>query len=172
MSWCWDGFVKEGEILFEYMQYHFTYMIDGEKIKHFDIQYTTWSTIDYYIHVREKYRNIIQSDLISWIVEEFKSKRLINNTNWKPFRDSYTVTDMYLGYNKLFLYNGYYFQLTITSDIWEDIEDCFYCSNNENLIHFELALYGWIEDSDVVQPNRPSSVLLDCMIPLSDWNRK
>ena len=21
MSWCWDGFVKEGEILFEYMQY-------------------------------------------------------------------------------------------------------------------------------------------------------
>jgi len=173
MSWCWEGFVKEGDVLFEYMQHHFTELIDDNVIKHFTIQYSTWSTIDYYIPIKEKYSSIIQKDLIRWIVVEFNAGRLIESTNWKPFRDSYTITDMYLGYNKLFMYKEYYFQLAITADVWDDDENCIYCINN-NSIHFELKLYGWIENTNgnIVEPDRDKSILFDSMMPLSDWNRK
>jgi hypothetical protein len=127
--------------------------------------------IPYINGVKDKYLDIIQPELIYWIQNEFNENRLFDNNNWKPFRDRYEIDLMYLGYNKLFQYEQYYFQLAIESDIWDDIVDCKYCKNGDSLIHFELALYGWKDEKfDKIQPYNEFIINLDCMMPEKEWN--
>jgi hypothetical protein len=78
---------------------------------------------------------------------------------------------MYLGYRTLFQYRHYYFQLVISADRDGDIDDCIYCKNNESLIHFDLALYGWKENGkEKIQPDN----VMNCeiMINNTQWNKK
>jgi hypothetical protein len=171
MKFCWDRFLKEGEELFNYMIHNFDDMFDGNKIKHFDIRYE-------YIYdegtqeIKERYGEDIQKELIPWIKKEFESNELINSTSWKPFRDQYTLSDMYFGYRKLFQFKHYYFQLAMESEC--DLDDCKYCINDTNKIifspHFCLALYGWKdESSDILQPYNKVKIPLDNIMPESDW---
>lgn len=51
---------------------------------------------------------------------------------------------MYLGYNKLFQYKQYYFQLALESGCVCD--DCIPINKCGHPPCFELALYGWKED--------------------------
>jgi hypothetical protein len=167
----WNEHVQEGEQSYEYLITNFHKMFDGDTIKHFNIRYVTPQTIIYIDDIKEKYINELQKELIPWINIEFECGRLTNKNNWKPFRDRYSIELMYLGYNKLFQYKQYYFQLVIESDIWDCVENCPYCIENESLTHFELALYGWKdEEFEKIQPDNNYIVSSDNMMPEKDWN--
>ncbi len=176
MSWCWERFLKEGDILFNYMINNFEDMFDGDTIKHFDIRYGVYEVIDFIKEMAQidkiKWCNEIQNELIKWIRNEYNNNRLLNKNNWKPCRDVYHIVNMYLGYNKLFQYKQYYFQLAVDSDLLDCMEDCKYCNNNESTIHFELALYGWKDyNSSILQPDN-IIILSDNMMPYEYWKQK
>jgi hypothetical protein len=164
MPYNWNECVIEGNKSFDYMIHNFDKMFDGTTIKHFDIRYATSDCMIYYDDIKVKYLDEIQSDLIQWIKEEHGTRRLQDLSNWKPFRDTFDFLDIYLGYNKLFLYKGYYFQLALE----HRCEECKYCVES-NLIHFELALYGW--GNEMIEPDKRYTVE-NGMVCKSFWDRK
>lgn len=195
----WNIFLERGEQLFNYMRMHVDDMLDEDNVKHFDTCYATHTM--YYYHdylINKTYKKEVQPSLAQWIREEYYSGRLTESSNWKPFRDGYVLSTMYLGYNKLFLHESqqgfficskpqqdgafrdsfrdsksHYFQLAVDFGC----VGCVYCDNendakNKSRIHFELALYGWLEDGkNMVQPDN-DIVLPNHMMPEVDWNRK
>ncbi len=151
MKYHWDDFLKEGNILYNYMIQRFDDMIYMELIKHFDIIDEHFGNINYGERVYNEYNIDIQKELIPWIRKEHQKGRLFDNTLWKPFRD-YNLVDMYYGYRKLFQYKNYYFQLSMES--YCELDDCIYCEDKDNIQpHFCLAIYGWKEDNyDKLKP--------------------
>ena len=148
---CWDRFLVEGEVLFKYMKSNFDDMLDGDaKIKHFDIRDEV--CYDYGSQeLKQVFGTEIQKELVPWIKKEFEENRLFDNTLWRPYRDVYTLHDMYLGYRKLFSFRPnydnypdllesnilppeinikgtYYFQFSIDAEC--DEETCNDCINN------------------------------------------
>lgn len=165
----WDQCIIEGKKSFDYMISHFYEMFDETTINDFYIRYATNTMMSYYEDVNEKYNSDIQHTLIPWIKNEFEEKRLVNDINWKPFRDSDDYNDMYLGYNKLFQYKQYYFQLALESGCVCD--DCIPINKCRHPPCFELALYGWKEDgSENVQPYDID--MIDSMMPEKYWKLK
>ena len=162
----WEECIKEGESLYQYMMEHFEEMFDANEIKHFSIWYATWWMQSYYHYVQEKYRKEIQDELILWIRKEKEIGHLEESLFWKPFYDTSEFRFIYQGYKKLFLYQNYYFQLIIQSECGE----CVSCEKGENQIHFELALYGWKDDSERLQPYNDVIVGPDQMVPNTFWN--
>lgn len=161
-----DQFVKEGEILFQYMLHHYNEMFDGDSIKHFNIWYATYWMQSDYEAVKEKYGKEIQHELVPWIRNEFESKRLFEPSLWKPFRDGESPNYIYPGYKKLFFYKNYYFQLQIEATC----SDCIHCERKDNPIHFDLGLFGWKDEhSDRVLPYDNVRVLSDHMMPERYW---
>ena len=158
----WDQCIIEGKKSFDYMINHFYEMFNDTAIKHFYIRYATNNMMSYYEDVNEKHNYDIQIALIPWIKNEFEEKRLVNDINWKPFRDSDDYNDMYLGYNTLFQYKQYYFQLALESGCVCD--DCIPINKCGHPPCFELALFGWKEDGpEKVKPY--DIVMIDSMIP-------
>ena len=153
---------------------------DGERIKHFNIQQTTWELNHTLLHDLPS----IQPMLISWIQEEQLSGRFDDRTYWKEFPGNkmYGSGIMVVGYRKLFMHQQYYFQLVL--DPWcvdyycccnMDRRHCMDCDTDDEdedeIIHFELALYGWkTARIDTLQPDN-EFVLEDNMIPDLEWNR-
>jgi hypothetical protein len=168
----WENFSIKSKLLYDYMCNNLDNMFNEDNtIKYFEIYYYRlyWyqSEID---EIEEKYGLDIQKELTQWIKKEFKDGLLIEYKNWKAFRDHEMPTFLYLGYNKLFQYKNYYFQLVLQSGT---LCDSLYYINNEPIINFELALYGWIDDKfDKLQPYNNVIVTSDSMMPDSDWNVK
>jgi hypothetical protein len=111
---------------------------DGS-IKHFDMRYMSYGMVGYYEEVFKEHGQEIHDAILPCIHEEYRSGRLLNKEDWKPFRDQLNLTHMYYGYRKLFMYDKYYLQLTMD-------EGCFTMPDNQSLIccpYFEVALYGW-----------------------------
>jgi len=129
MASQWEEFLKEGEELFQYMLHHYDDMFDGDCVKHFDIWYATWWMQTHYRDVKKLCGNDIQAELVRWIHLEAESNRLFDPNYWKPFRDGDTLIYMSLGYKKLFVYKGYYFQLQIEATH----SYCIHCDRNDNL---------------------------------------
>jgi len=170
MPFDWDKCILEGEKSFDYMITNFYDMFNETLIKDFYIRYTTNKTSKYYEEVNEKYNSDIQYKLIPWIQKEFEENRLTNHTNWKPFRDSKDYTDMYLGYNKVFQYKNYIFQLALDSGcVCEECIPINKCGYNPC---FELALFGWKDDYyEKIQPDN-KFILRDNILPGSFWDLK
>ena len=168
MPYDWDQCIIEGRKSFNYMISHFYEMFD-ETIHDFYIRYATNTMMSYYEEVNEKYNSDIQVALIPWIKNEFEEKRLVKDTNWKPFRDSHDYNDMYLGYSKLFQYKQYYFQLALESGCVCD--DCIPINKCGHPPCFELALYGWKEDG--YEKVKPYDIdMIDRMMPEKYWKLK
>ena len=107
-SWnSWEEIEKEGDSLFNYMIHKFESMFDAESIKEFNIRdegvYDICSE-----ELMKKYGSAMEKELILWIREQYASGRLFNKENWKPFRDVYTFSTIYIGYNLMFNFNDYY----------------------------------------------------------------
>jgi hypothetical protein len=196
----WKAFEDEGDKLFNDMINNFENMLDGEdKVKHLNIIYGYYGTIDIDAEeVMKKYGNDIQKYLVPWIKTEFQDGRLFNKTLWKPFRDMDTYSSMFYAYKKIFKYENYYFQLSINLECYTD--ECKYCNryinykckycndidecddedecicNNDdiynNIIHFELALYGWKDDITNKSFCKMKTLSSDFMMLKEQWNRK
>jgi hypothetical protein len=188
---CWDRFINEGDILFNYMIHNFDKMFDGKLIiKHFDIESGFFGLFDYIDDIKEQYNDNIQQELIHWIQKEFNNKELFQETNWRPFRDQDILTCMFLGYRRMFQYKHYIFQLILNSSC-ENCDVCNYCKNNEDCTlsepsserempsgersspegtHFGLSFYGW-KDKDYMklQPYNNMSLSDDNVIPEQFW---
>jgi hypothetical protein len=170
MESFWKPCIKESKKSFDYMINNFNSMFDKDTIKHFYIKYVSNDTMYYADDISEQYGVDIHRELIPWIKNEFEKITLIQINNWKPFRDSYLYTNVYLGYKKLFQYKQYYFQLTIDNSIRDDTNDCKYCKNGDSLIHFELALYGWKDINNKLQPSN-DIIPLDNLFSEKVWNK-
>ena len=165
----WDKFLKEGDGLFVWMTQNYETMIDGDKIKHFDIRYGTYLVMDEEEEIKVKllYGDEIQKEIIPWIKNEYESGRLFEKTNWKPFRDQYLLTHMYFGYKYTFKFKNYYLQIALDSACGI----CEYCKKSMSRIHFELALYGWKEDNkEKIQPDNEVILPTDNIMPEWYWN--
>lgn len=168
----WNEFIKEGELLFDYMVHNFESFFDRESIiKHFNIR----DALYYYTDSEELlaiHGNDIQKELIPWIRKELENKELFKKENWKPFRDQGILTDRYLGYKKMFQYKEYYLQLSI-DDYCDLSNNCIYCKHEKKSIHFELALWGWKdEEHEKLQPDNDVIILSDNIMPNYYWDRK
>lgn len=184
-----DGPIPQREESYQYMIHNFEKMIDGDKIPHFDIRYVSYAVFGYIDEICEKYGTDIQKELVIWLKNEKDENRLFTRENWKSFRDNDLISDcyVYLGYNKLFQYKQYYFQLVVEGGEEEGEKEgesvyhlnCVDCIENQKkgitgeLGWFELALYGWKDDAmEKLQPCNRVIVPPDNIMPLRDWNRK
>lgn len=167
----WDKFLKEGDILFNYMVNNFEAMFDSDMyIKHFEIRDTAMYRLDTE-EIKKTYSRDIEKNLIPWIKNEFQSNRLFQKELWKPFREPEHFNYMYFGYRVLFHFKAYYFQLTIEDGC--NLDECKYCCNIKNNKCFSLALYGWKEDTtNLLQPYNKVIILSDNMMPELDWKHQ
>ncbi len=168
----WEEIIKENNKLFDYMTTNFESMLEGDEIvKHFEIRYEGACDLGSK-EIMKKYGNSIEKELNPWIRKEYVEHRLFDKTNWTPFRDGYNHNWTYLGYKILFNFQRYYFKLGIEEVC--SIEECKYCQNNENGIHFQLKIYGWKENETdrFLKPfiNRP--IPSNNIIPEIYWKRK
>lgn len=171
MSWKWNDFIKEGNILFKCMINNFKKMFDENSlIKEFNIVDRRCRFRDEINKINFLYKNDIHNKLTVWINNEYIENRLNDINNWKPFRDLESINDMYMGYNKMFNYNQYYFQLSIDSYYNIDINDI---DNKDIFVYFELVLYGW---KDIMfkelQPDNYVIIPNDNIMPLLYWEIK
>ena len=164
----WKRFVEEGDILYNHMIKNFNNMIDGDSIKHFDVEFGPYHTIKYISDIKEKYFYDIHKEIIPWIKKEFDSKFLFEYNNWIPFRDQDAMVDMLLGYRKMFQFKQYIFQLTMRSEC--DNEECNNCKIGESRItkHFGVALYGW-KEGNIIQPDEIFTLSEDNIMPDKYW---
>lgn len=167
----WKEIAKEGEELFEYLLSKYEIMLDGDdKVKHFDIGSEWGMLTDKADEFKETYSDDIQRELVPWIRDEIHKGGLFKLENWRPFRDHYTLFDMFLGYRKLFQYKEYLFQLSLLSACENDISICKYCEKGDYGRHFGVVLYGWRDVNRVkLQPVDFITVLDDNIIPESYW---
>lgn len=167
----WQEYVKEAEQSYNYMINNYNDMFDGDIIKHFDIRYVSCLVMECADDLEEECGTDIQKTLLPWIRNEHESSRLFEYINWKPFLDNWTFNDVYLGYRKLFTYKNYYFQLGVTFGMYDDVPDCKYCKNRDNVTHFELRLYGWKdENSEMIQTGNNLTTISNDLMPEVDWN--
>jgi hypothetical protein len=161
---------KEDEIL-NSMTIHFQSMFDGNFIKHFEIRYEGTCDLGSQ-EIIDKYGLSIQKELIPWIYREYKENRLFNKTNWKLFHDKYNYSFIFLGYKILFNFEKYYFQLGIEEEC--DTNNCKYCQNNENELHFQLIICGWKENENDIflKPYTNFPILPNNIMPELYWKRK
>jgi hypothetical protein len=162
MKWYWDGFLIEGNLLFNYMKENFELLFDENNIKHFDLRDWNDGYDDNTQEMLALYNDNIQKELIQWIQEEIKEERLFQRNDWKPFRYPIYIAEMYLGYRKLFEYNNHFFQLAIEVACY--VQNCKYCKvdDDNNHCHFSIILY---ENSkpEILKAN-------NYMMPESDWS--
>jgi hypothetical protein len=161
----WSDLLTEGNQLFEYLCRHYSDLFDQHgNIKDFDITPVSPIMMGYYEKVNEQYGKEIHTLIIPWIHEEYRSRRLTNSELWKPFRVPWDHNTMYYGYRKLFLFDKYYFQLTLVNDR-DEINGIL-----TKWVHFEAALYGWKNEGiDTLQPLNKVCVLADMMMPEENW---
>ena len=175
-SWLetsWDRFIVEGDVLFTYMTTNFESMVDVSMVPHFLILsgiHTSESDSD---EIMEIYGEDIQKELVLWIKDEAKNTQLFIDKNWKPFRNPKTFTSMNLGYNKLFQYKQYFFQLGIINDIC-DTNCCMIDNINKSIIHFVLMYYGWKENENAktLSPYNHIEILPGNFLSEKYWNIK
>jgi hypothetical protein len=168
----WEEIVKENRKLFDYMTINFESMFDGDSIvKHFEIRFEGTCDLGSQ-EIMEKHGTNIQKKLNPWIRKEYVEHRLFATEYWKPFCDKYNYKYTYLGYKHLFNFEKYYFQLGIEEQC--AIEDCKYCQNNENEIHFQLIICGWKENNKdtTLKPYRNFPILPNNIMPEYHWIRK
>ena len=133
----WNGCIREVNYMYVHLCEHFDDMLDGDRVRHFNIDCGDMSMWGYYEEVAEKYGEEIHRDLVPWIREEARSGQIFQSSNWKPFRKPYLYTSCYAGYRKFFQYGKYTFQLTMILD-----KDWNEQGVREDWICFEVALYG------------------------------
>jgi hypothetical protein len=161
----WNNFIVRGEFLFNQMVNSFNYMIQNNTINNFII-----------IDIRKRFslefinkfnQKEIQKELISWIKTEYIEDRLFQKNNWKPFRDLCDLCSAVLGYNKMFHYKNYYFQLIVDSEYYKNTLD------DDNFVFFGLAIYGWKDDNlDMLQPDNKVIIPSDNIMPKWYWDIK
>ena len=163
----WPDMLEEGERLHSHLLTHYEEMMGEERMEHFDIHYTSYTTSCEYEYINDRYGDKIKEAIRPWIEEEYRSGRLLERDNWKPFRDQCNYTSMYYGYRPLFIfYDILYFQLTIR-DRGVDGPD----GRLRWYILFEAALYGWKEEGkEALVPDR--QVLVDDLMLERDWVMK
>lgn len=192
MLLCWDRFLAEGNASLKYMIENFEKMFDTHSIKHFNIRDEGCHDIGSQEITKEHGSEIIK-ELLPWIRNEKEEGYLFENTYWKPFRDIYTITSMYLGYKRMFNFKQYYFQLSIDRYIEHD-EECVlngHCKHDDDcddfkkkncvdecdclvdldMPHFQLVLYGWKEKEDDIflKPYEDFPILPDNIMPHDYW---
>ena len=172
----WRVLAEECDKLFEDFVPHYKNMLDGEdKIKHFCMKGRSWGLMEDVNEIREEIKDDIQRQLVPWIKNEFKYNDLTNIKRWRPVRDFYTLTYVFLGYKKLFQYKHYLFQLILLYECDDDDDTCIckYCENKEHTPHFGVMLFGWRDiNCDKLQPENRLTVFDDNMIPKSYWDFK
>lgn len=171
MSHFWERFLKEGDELFNYMVNNFEKMFENDThIRHYRVREGIYSNVSEIDIIEKLYNNDIEKECIEFIRNELKNKLLFDKLNWKPFRDSYYLSEMYFGYKKLFKFKQYYFQLGIEDEC--ENSNCKYCINIR-IPHFVAALYGWKDNmSNKLQPYKYVEIPKDNIIPEWDWSRK
>jgi hypothetical protein len=115
-------------------------------------------------YIKEKYISDIEAELLPWIKKE--GSALFEYNNWIPFRHEYSMTEMYLGYRKMFIYKEYVFQLSLVSDCSYNIR----CNSRKfgNSIHFVASYYGR-KEGNIIQPDEIFTLLEDNIIPEEYW---
>jgi hypothetical protein len=173
-DYMWSSFLKEGDILYNYLINNFEELFDGNKIKHFGFRDGIYLNTLNNDEMNTIYGKDIQLELIPWIRIELEENRLFKKELWKPFRDRWHFSEMYYGYRKLFQYKHYYFQLAMETccnlDNCEycDMYDEYYCDTNSK--HFKLALYGWKDDnSNMLQPHCKVEIPSDNIMIENHW---
>jgi hypothetical protein len=167
----WSKFLKEGDILFDYMIKNYNVMINDNKIRGleiFEIRQNFYSEI---LYLEKNHFDEIQKELIPWIQNQYKTGQLFQKSNWKPFRDI-GFTTFTLGYKIMFQYKQYYFQLSLDTyyPFEEQLKDDEY--KEFDWVCFLLALYGWKEDGkEKLQPDNYVVIPSDNIMPDQYWDR-
>lgn len=162
----WNECIVEADDLYVYLCSYLEDMLEGDRIRHFDIHYANSLMMGYYEGVASQYGEEIHQALIPWIRKEAESGRLFQKFNWKPFRVPYEYTLCYTGYRMLFPYDTYLFVLTMRNDKDWNEQGVF-----EQWKFFGVALYGWVEEeSSILQPDKDVYLPEDGRMPNRDWN--
>ncbi len=175
MKHLWEKFVIEGDALYDHLVNNYDTLFDGDIIKHFEIrqQYNSLLSGKDIIDQYSIYIDDIKCKLLQWIKTERENGRLFDRNLWKPFRDTYTLNDMYNGYRYLFQYKQFYFQLIMETYCLND--DCALCDDDTlcmNMQHLALTLFTWRDINNIFQLYNEIKILDDNVMPDSFWKRQ
>jgi hypothetical protein len=158
---------EDGNNLYQHMfEQFYNKSIDvNQPMKYFSIREFPNDAYQYVDEVAEEHTEAIQPDTLQWILRERESGRLFDRSNWKLFPGYWDTMQPYLGYRFLFSYQEYYFHLTI-----EYYYNCTHEPGDETALHFQLALYGWTEESlPCIQPVNKYRLPSDHSVP--EWDK-
>jgi hypothetical protein len=168
----WSTFLKEGEILFDYMIKKYNIMITDDRIKNLEIFGIHGQFYSESRYLEKNHLVEIKKELLPWIQQQYESGQLFEKSNWKPFRNFTDFLTSTFGYRVMFQYKEFYFQLTLDSYYPFDVglKDDEY--NEYDWVCFNLALYGWKEDDK--EKLQPDGMIIppDNIMPESYWELK
>ena len=171
-SESWHEHLRSADKSFESMVENFEEMfIDDKKIRYFRIRDGTYGVIGDSYELYKKYGEQIQKLLIPWIKCEKEEGRLFQKEHWKPFRDSDSCFETYVGYRKMFQFKKYYLQLILDINRCKLKRSlCVLCKNHEYHLCFGVAYCGWKEDGyEKLQPDDFVAIPSDNMMPFWYW---
>jgi hypothetical protein len=130
----------------------------------FDIRYFYHEMARYSEELMVTRGQEIENALHQWLQEEHRVGRLFEQERWRGFFEPIHYYEVEVCYQRLFMYDGYYFQVILAREIWSPPV------NNIHPIYFELNLYGWINsERNTIQEYYEVDVDEDHMMPEIHW---
>ena len=160
-----EEFIKELEETYQSLLYYYPDRMPGGHHSEFDIRYFYYKMAPYSEELMATREQEIGHALHQWLQEEHRVGRLFEQERWKGFFEPVDYWGIEVCYQRLFMYEGYYFQVILSRETWNPPV------NGLHPIYFELNLYGWIDsERNTIQEYYEVDIGEDCMMPEERWS--
>jgi hypothetical protein len=138
--------------------------MENGSVPGFDMFYSSHRTEPYYEELMATRGKEFEQALILWLQEEHRLGRLFEQKRWKGFHAPDDYSDVEVRYQRLFVHDGYYFEVVIECREPRCEEHGLYP------VDFRLNLYGWDNsDQRILLEHDGSDVEADQMMPAERW---
>lgn len=159
------SFIEETTLAYEALLCHYPEHVSTCHTD-FEIRYSTRYMADASENLMASHGRMIECALHEWLREEHRLGRLFEKERWKGFLDPIDYWWVEVYYQRLFVYEKYYFQVVLVH------EHCEPKQNGHHPVYFELNLYGWIDsEQNTIQKYHEVDIEDDQMMPKTEWDR-
>ena len=160
-----DKFIEEVELAHASLLYYYPDRV-SKSHPEFDIRYTIHQMHTISEELMKTRGEEIEMALHLWLQEEYRMGRLFEQNRWRGFFEPVDYYDIEVYYNRLFVYDEYYFEVILQRETWNPAE------NGHHPVCFDLNLYGQINsERNTILEYDNEMIDTDHMMPDKRWAR-